>query len=114
MKYKILSLPFIVAAIAAVFVSSGTVTAGGKATDENAKAVSVEKFVEGTLTAMESYGHILIRPDSGNLTRLRIGPGAIITHNGKPAKMGDLKVGDKVRVYYDSSSVVTEIQASGP
>jgi hypothetical protein len=67
MIYRILSLKLILAAIVAVFIMPVTVTAGGGAAGESTQAMSAEKSVEGTLTAMESYGHILIKPDVGNL-----------------------------------------------
>jgi hypothetical protein len=62
---------------------------------------------------MESYGHILIKPDVGNLARLRMRPGAVITRNGKSAKLADLHIGDKVQANYDSNSWVSELHASG-
>ena len=77
------------------------------------QAMSADKSVEGTLTAMESYGHILIRPDVGNLTRLKLRSDTVITRNGKPAKMGDLRVGDKVQANYDSKNWVSELHANG-
>lgn len=62
---------------------------------------------------MESYGHILIRPETGNLVRLRVRANAVITRNGNPAKFGDLRAGDKVRVKYDSKNWVSELHAIG-
>jgi len=113
MIYKNLSLQLIVAALVAVLVMPVTVTAGGASTGEKTQAVSAEKSVEGTLTAMESYGHILIRPDVGNLARLKVRPDAVITRNGKTAKMGDLHTGDKVQAKYDSNNWVSELHATG-
>jgi hypothetical protein len=113
MIYKILSLQLIVAVLVAVFMMPVTVMAGGGSADESMQAMSAEKSVEGTLTAMESYGHILIRPDVGNLARLKVRPDAVITRNGKPAKFGDLHRGDKVQAKYDSNNWVSELHATG-
>ncbi|MGB7065230.1 MAG: hypothetical protein WBF55_08800 [Syntrophobacteria bacterium] len=113
MIYKILSLHLIVAALVALFMMPVTVMAGGNAPSESTQAVSAEKSVEGTLTAMESYGHILIRPEVGNLARLKVRPDAVITRNGKPGKMGDLHIGDKVKANYDSRNWVSELHATG-
>jgi len=113
MIYRILSLKLILAALVAVFMMPVTVTAGGYAAGESTQAVSAENSVEGTLTAMESYGHILIRPDVGNLARLRVRPDAVITRNGQPAKMADLHVGDKVQAKYDSKNWASELHATG-
>jgi len=113
MIYKTLSLQLIVAALVAVLVMPVTVMAGGGASGESTQAVSAEKSVEGTLTAMESYGHILIRPDVGNLAKLRVRPDAVITRNGEPAKLADLHIGDKVQANYDSRNWVSELHASG-
>ena len=113
MIYRYLSLPLIVAALIAVFMMPGTVTAGGSTAAEKTRAMSSEKSVEGTLTAMESYGHILIKPDVGNLARLRVRPDTVITRNGKPAKLSDLHAGDKVQATYDSKNWVSELHASG-
>ena len=112
MIYRIVSLKLMVVALVAGFMLPVTVTAGGGAA-EKTQAMSVEKSVEGTLTAMESYGHILIRPDVGNLAKLRVRPDAVITRNGNPAKMGDLHIGDKVQASYDSNNWVSELHASG-
>ena len=112
MIYKILSLQLIVVALVAVFMMPVTVTAGGGAA-EKTQAMSAEKSVEGTLTAMESYGHILIKPDVGNLARLKVRPGSIVTRNGEPAKMADLHIGDKVQAKYDSNNWASELHASG-
>ena len=113
MIYRILSLQLIVAALVAVLVMPVAVMAGGDAAGESAQAVSAENSVEGTLTAMESYGHILIRPDVGNLARLRVRPDTVITRNGKTAKMADLHIGDKVQANYDSKNWLSELHASG-
>lgn len=113
MIYRILSLQMIVAAIVAVFMMPITVVAGGNTPGESTQAMSAEKSVEGTLTAMESYGHILIKPDVGNLARLRVRPDAVITRNGKPARIGDLHTGDKVQAKYDSKNWVSELRATG-
>ena len=113
MIYRILSLQLILAALVAVLVMPVTVMAGGDAPGKNTQAMSAEKSVEGTLTAMESYGHILIKPDVGNLARLRVRPDTIITRNGKPAKLSDLHTGDKVQATYDSKNWVSELHASG-
>jgi hypothetical protein len=113
MIYRILSLQLILAALVAVFMIPVTAMAGGVGAGESTQAVSAEKSVEGTLTAMESYGHILIRPDIGNLARLKVRPDAVITRNGKPAKLGDLRVGDKVQANYDSKNWVSELHANG-
>jgi hypothetical protein len=112
MIYRILSLKLIVAALAAILMMPVTVTAGAGAA-EKTQAMSAEKSVEGTLTAMESYGHILIKPEAGNLARLRVRPDAIITRNGKPAKMADLHIGDKIQANYDSKNWVSELNATG-
>jgi hypothetical protein len=112
MIYKFLSLQLIAVALVAVFIVPVTVTAGGNASSKRTPAMSAEKSVEGTLTAMESYGHILIRPDVGNLARLRVRPDAIITRNGKPAKIVDLHIGDKVQANYDSKNWVSELHAT--
>ena len=113
MIYRILSLQLIVAALVAVFLMPVTVTADGGAAGENTQAMSAEKSVAGTLTAMESYGHILIRPETGNLAKLKVRPDAVITRNGKPAKMADLHIGDKVQASYDSKNWVSELHATG-
>ena len=113
MIYRILSLQLIVAALVAVFMMPISVMAGGNASGESTQAMSSEKSVEGTLTAMESYGHILIKPDVGNLAKLRVRPDTVITRNGKPAKLSDLHTGDKVQATYDSKNWVSELHASG-
>ena len=113
MIYRILSLQLIVVALVAVLVMPVTVMAGGDASGKNTQAMSAEKSVEGTLTAMESYGHILIRPDVGNLARLKLRPDTVITRNGNPAKMADLHTGDKVQAKYDSKNWVSELHATG-
>ena len=113
MIYRIISLKLIAAALVAVFMIPVTVVAGGDTAGESTQAVMAEKSVEGTLTAMESYGHILIRPDVGNLARLKLRPDTVITLNGKPAKMGDLHIGDKVQASYDSKNWVSELHATG-
>ena len=113
MIYKILSLQLIVVALVAVFMMPVTVTAGGNASSEKTQAMSSEKSVEGTLTAMEGYGHILIRPDVGNLAKLRVRPDAVIMRNGEPAKLADLHIGDKVQANYDSKNWVSELHATG-
>ena len=113
MIYRILSLKLIVAALVAVFMMPVTVVAGGNAPGESTQAMSAEKSVEGTLTAMESYGHILIRPETGNLARLKLRPDTVITRNGKAAKLGDLRGDDKVRAKYDSKNWVSELHATG-
>jgi hypothetical protein len=113
MIYRILSLQLMLAALVAVFMIPVTAMAGGNAATESTQAMSAESSVEGTLTAMESYGHILIRPDVGNLARLKVRPDALITRNGKPAKLGDLRVGDKVQANYDSKNWVSELHANG-
>ena len=113
MIYKILSIQLILAALVAVFVMPVTVMAAGGAVVESAQAVSAEKSIEGTLTAMERYGHILIKPETGNLTRLRMRPDAVVTRNGKPAEFRDLRAGDKVRVNYDTNHWVSKLNATG-
>ena len=113
MIYRILSLQLILAGLVAVFVMPVTGMAGGHAASESAQAVSAENSIKGTLTAMESYGHILIRPEVGNLARLRVRGDAVITRNGKPAKFGDLRFGDKVQANYDSKNWVFELHATG-
>ena len=113
MIYRILSLQLILVALVAVFMMPVTVIAGGDAAGESTQAVSAEKTVEGTLTAMESYGHILIRPETGNLARLKVRPDAVITRNGEPATLGDLHIGDKAQANYDSKNWVSELHATG-
>ena len=113
MIHRILSLQLIVAALVAFFMMPVTVMAGGGAAGESTQAMSAEKSVEGTLTATESYGHILIRPDVGNLAKLRVRPDAVITRNGRPAKMADLHIGDKVQAKCDSNNWVSELNATG-
>lgn len=110
---KIFSLMSVLFILAAVLMIPGTLMAGGDASGESSQAVSAENSVEGTLTAMESYGHILIRPEAGNLARLRVRPDAVITRNGKPAKISDLHAGDKVRAKYDSNNWASELHATG-
>jgi hypothetical protein len=109
---KIISLLSVLAVVAAAFMIPGRVAAGGVASDVKGEAAA-EKSVEETLVVMERYGHLLIRPDSGNLTRLKMRPGAVITRNGKPAKLGDIRAGDKVRANYDSNNYVSELHATG-
>jgi len=106
-------MQLILAALVAVLMMPLTVMAGGGAAGESTQAAQAEKSVEGTLTAMESYGHILIKPETGNLVRLRVPGNAIITRNGKPAKFADLRFGDKVQANYDSKSFVSELHATG-
>jgi len=113
MIYRILSLQLILAALVAVFMMPVTVVAGGATTGDSTKAVAAENSIEGTLTAMESYGHILIRPETGNLARLKVRPDAVITRNGETAKLGDLHIGDKVQANYDSKNWVSELHATG-
>jgi hypothetical protein len=113
MIYRIFSLKLILAVLIVGFMMPVTIMAGGDASGKSTQAVSAEHSVEGTLTAMERYGHILIRPDVGNLARLKMRPDAVITRNGKPAKLGDLRVGDKVQANYDSKNWVSELHANG-
>ena len=114
MSYKkIISLLSVLSIVAAAFMIPGPVAAGGDASDESVKAPPAEKSVEGTLVVMERYGHLLIRPDSGNLKRLKMRPDAVITRNGKPAKLGEIHAGDKVRANYDSKNWVSELHATG-
>ena len=114
MSYKkIISLLSVLAIVAAAFMIPGPVTAGGGASDESVQAASAEKSVEGTLVAMERYGHLLIRPETGNLTRLRMRGDTVVTRNGKPAKLSDIRAGDKVRANYDSKNWVSELHATG-
>jgi len=113
MIYRILSLQLILAALVAILMMPVTVVAGGDAAGGVTQAVSAEKSVEGTLTAMEGYGHILIRPETGNLARLKLRPDTVITRNGKPAKFSDLHGGDKVQAKYDSKNWVSELHATG-
>jgi len=37
----------------------------------------------------------------------------VITRNGKPAKLGDIRAGDKVRAKYDSKNWASELHANG-
>ena len=114
MSYKkIISLLSLLAVAAASFMIPGPVAAGGDASDGSVQAIAAEKSVEGTLVVMERYGHLLIRPDSGNLARLKMRPGAVVTRNGKPAKLSDIHAGDKVRANYDSKNWVSELHATG-
>jgi hypothetical protein len=114
MIYKrIISLLSVLAVVAAAYMMPGPVAAGGNASDESVQAVSAENSVEGTLVVMERYGHLLIRPDSGNLTRLKMRADTVITRNGKPAKLSDLHANDKVRANYDSNNYVSELHATG-
>ena len=113
MIYRILSVKLILAALVAILMMPATLVAGGGAAAEKTQAMSAEKSVEGTLTAMESYGHILIKPDVGNLARLKVRPDAVITRNGSPAKLSDLHAGDKVQANYDSKNWVSELNATG-
>ena len=113
MKKNILSLLSVLFIAVAVPMLPGTLVAGGNAAGGSSQAVAAENSVEGTLTAMERYGHILIRPEAGNLTRLRVRPDAVITRNGKPAKLGEIHVGDKIRAKYDSNNWASELHATG-
>jgi len=113
MIYRILSLQLIAAALVAVFMMPVTVMAGGDTAGESTQSVSAENSVEGKLIAKESYGHILIRPETGNLARLKLRPDTVITRNGKAAKLGDLRGDDKVRAKYDSKNWVSELHATG-
>ena len=114
MPYKmIISLLSVLAVVAAVLMIPGPVAAGGDASDESVQAAPAEKSVEGTLVVMERYGHLLIRPETGNLTRLKMRPDTVITRNGKPAKLSDIRAGDKVRANYDSKNWVSELHATG-
>jgi len=114
MSYKkIMSLLSVLAVVAAAFMIPGPVAAGGAASVESLQAATAEKSVEGTLVAMEGYGHLLIRPETGNLTRLKMRADTVITRNGKPAKLGDIRAGDKVRAKYDSKNWASELHANG-
>ena len=113
MRKNILSLLSVLFIAVAVPMLPGTLEAGGNAAGLSGQAVAAENSVEGTLTAMESYGHILIKPEKGNLTRLKMRPDAIITRNGKPANLRDIHAGDKVRANYDSKNWVSELHATG-
>ena len=110
---KIISLLSVLAIVTAAFMMSGPVAAGGDASTESVQAAPAEKTVEGTLVAMERYGHLLIRPETGNLTRLKMRPDTVITRNGKPAKLSDLHANDKIRANYDSKNWVSELNATG-
>ena len=110
---KIISLLSVLAAVTVVCMLPGPVAAGGDASDASVQAAPAEKSVRGTLVVMERYGHLLIRPDSGNLTRLKMRPDAVITRNGKPANLRDIHAGDKVRTNYDSKNWVSELHATG-
>ena len=114
MIYKrILSLLSVLAIVAAAFMIPGPVAAGGDASDESVQAAPAEKSVEGTLVVMERYGHLLIRPETGNLARLKMRADTVITRNGKPAKLADIRSGDKVQANYNSKNWVSELHATG-
>jgi len=113
MRNNILSLLSVLFITVAVPMLPGTLVAGGNAAGGSSQAVAAENSVEGTLTAMESYGHILIKPETGNLTRLKMRPDAVITRNGKPANLRDIHAGDKVRANYASKNWVSELHATG-
>jgi len=113
MRNSILSLLSVLFIAVAIPMLPGTLVVGGNAAGESSQVVAAENSVEGTLTAMESYGHILIKPETGNLARLRVRPDAVITRNGKPAKISDLHAGDKVRAKYDSRNWASELHATG-
>ena len=113
MIYRILSMKLIVAALVVVFTMPVAVMAGGDAAGESTQAVSAENSVEGTLAIIEGYGHILIKPETGNLAKLKVRPDAVITRNGEPAKLSDLRPGDKVQAKYNSKNWVSELHASG-
>jgi hypothetical protein len=113
MIYRNLSLRLILIAIVVFFMMPITVMAGGDAAGESTQAVLGENSVEGTLTMIESYGHILIRPEIGNLAKLKVRPKAVIMRNGKRVRLGELRVGDKVRANYDSKNWVFELHATG-
>jgi hypothetical protein len=113
MLYRILSIKLVLAALVAILMMPVAVMAGGDAAGENAQAVPAENSLEGTLAIVESYGHILIKRDDGHQARLKVRPGAVITRNGKPARLDDLRPGDKVQANYNSGNWVSELNASG-
>ena len=113
MIYRILSPSLFLAVLITLFLMPGTVMAGGDVSGQNSQAVPAENSIQGTLTAIESYGHILIRPEAGNIARLRVRPDAVITRNGKSAKLNELHAGDKVQANYDSKNWVSELRANG-
>ena len=113
MVCKILSRKPILAALVALVIMPVTSIADGNSPVENTPAVSAENSVEGTLVIAEGYGDVLIKPDDGNQSRLKVRPGTVITRNGEPAKLSDLRPGDKVIAKYSSKNWVSELNANG-
>lgn len=110
---KILIRTLTLAALAALVIIPAASMAGGNAAVENTPAVSAENSVEGTLIIAEGYGDVLIKPDDGHQSRLKVRPGAVITRNGEPAKLSDLRPGDKVQANFSSKNWVSELHATG-
>ena len=113
MNNKIVLLLFVLVVAAAVMMTPGELMAGGDAAGESSPTLSAENSVEGTLTAMESYGHILIKSEAGKLARLRLRGDSVIIRNEKPAKLADLRLGDKVQAKYDAKNWVSDLRANG-
>ena len=122
MIYRILSMPLIVGALVVVLMIPVTAVGGGNAATESTHAMSAENSIEGTLTAMESYGHLLIRPEVGNLARLKLRPDAVITRNGKPyaviSKMDGSELEDYIlakhfRLENEFKQAVEEFESGG-
>jgi hypothetical protein len=111
--YRVFS-SLVIAALILIFGSTSgpshrSAIAGGMAPSV---APSSQSF-EGLIAVKEADGVFLVRAENGDKKRFTINPDVKITRNGQPAAYTDLRSRDRVRVYYTTDFVVTEIEASG-
>ena len=100
--YKILPLM----AMALILVA-GTAFAAGSVEKTSRPQSGNHETIEGVLTIKEGHGDFLVRLPDGKAQRfsVRAGAGAVeITRDGKPARYGELKVGDSIEVKYEPSN----------
>jgi hypothetical protein len=81
--------------------------------DNASKLDSSTSSFEGILVIKEGHADFLIRSENGKQRRFKVNANTIITRNVKQVRYYDLRVQDKLRVYYDSKYVVIEIYATG-
>jgi hypothetical protein len=78
------------------------------------KTAGTDQTVEGTITLKEIDGTIIITPESGNRMIVYVMEDTRITRNRKPAKLEDLRVGDKIWATYgpDRSAKIIRVNGS--
>ena len=112
MSIRIFSTIAIAVSIISAVLISGLARSGELA-NGGFKLAASDSYFEGILAIKEGHGDILVRPESGNDKRFKLKDNTIIIRNGKPAAYDDLRARDQLRVRYDSTRVVIELQATG-